>query len=155
VLWLTKRLFGAALRCTRRWAWVPWTRTWRTSRRSCWPPPGAYIYYCVPIRVVACTPGTLSFTTRKRIALRTELRIFIFFHSIQSLFSARASTLCIHVPAPHRTYYAAKVENWIVEDSAPTYMIRVEKALEEERQRVAAYLNAETEPKLLQVRLLI
>jgi hypothetical protein len=44
------------------------------------------------------------------------------------------------------------VENWIVEDSAPTYMIRVEKALEEERQRVAAYLNAETEPKLLQVR---
>jgi hypothetical protein len=34
-------------------------------------------------------------------------------------------------------------------------MIRVEKALEEERQRVAAYLNAETEPKLLQVRLLI
>jgi hypothetical protein len=57
-----------------------------------------------------------------------------------------------HVPAAHRTYYAAKVENWIVEDSAPTYMIRVEKALEEERQRVAAYLNAETEPKLLQVR---
>jgi cullin 1 len=61
----------------------------------------------------------------------------------------------VHASAARRTYYAAKVENWIVEDSAPTYMIRVEKALEEERQRVAAYLNAETEPKLLQVRLLI
>jgi hypothetical protein len=60
--------------------------------------------------------------------------------------------VCVYVPTPRRTYYAAKVENWIVEDSAPTYMIRVEKALEEERQRVAAYLNAETEPKLLQVR---
>ena len=32
-------------------------------------------------------------------------------------------------------------------------MLRVEKALDEEKARVAAYLNPETETKLLQVRL--
>lgn len=44
------------------------------------------------------------------------------------------------------------MEAWISQDSTPTYMLRVERALEEEKQRVAAYLNSETEAKLLQVR---
>lgn len=48
------------------------------------------------------------------------------------------------------TFYAQKVEAWITQDSTPTYMLRVEKALDEERARVAAYLNPETESKLLQ-----
>jgi cullin 1 len=52
-----------------------------------------------------------------------------------------------------REYYAQRVEAWMAQDSTPTYLLRVEKALEEERERVAAYLNTESEAKLLQVRL--
>ena len=51
----------------------------------------------------------------------------------------------------NRTFYAQKVETWIAEDSTPTYMVRVEKALEDERQRVTAFMNIESEAKLLQV----
>lgn len=39
----------------------------------------------------------------------------------------------------------------MLEDSTPTYMIKVEKALEEESQRVSNYLNHSTEEKLLRV----
>ena len=51
----------------------------------------------------------------------------------------------------YREYYALRVEAWITEDSTPTYMLRVERSLEEEKARVAEYLNTESEPKLLQV----
>mmetsp|Transcript_27867 Transcript_27867/g.46836 ORF Transcript_27867/g.46836 Transcript_27867/m.46836 type:complete len:789 (-) Transcript_27867:312-2678(-) len=50
-----------------------------------------------------------------------------------------------------RDFYAHKAESWVAEDSTPTYMIRVEQALEEEKDRVAAYLNSDTEAKLLLV----
>lgn len=50
-----------------------------------------------------------------------------------------------------KVYYASKGSSWISEDSTPVYMVRVEKALEDERIRVQSYLNSESELKLLQV----
>mmetsp|Transcript_11521 Transcript_11521/g.25588 ORF Transcript_11521/g.25588 Transcript_11521/m.25588 type:complete len:774 (-) Transcript_11521:370-2691(-) len=50
-----------------------------------------------------------------------------------------------------KDYYASKAETWIAQDSTPAYMLRVEQALDEEKGRVAAYLNSESEPKLLKV----
>mmetsp|Transcript_18871 Transcript_18871/g.23751 ORF Transcript_18871/g.23751 Transcript_18871/m.23751 type:complete len:742 (+) Transcript_18871:80-2305(+) len=48
-------------------------------------------------------------------------------------------------------FYARKSQEWIESDSTPDYMIKAERALEEERQRVTNYLNPSTESKLLRV----
>ena len=53
--------------------------------------------------------------------------------------------------AATREFYARKADAWITDDPTPSYLIKAEKALDEERQRVAAYLNSETESKLLKV----
>jgi len=49
-----------------------------------------------------------------------------------------------------REYYAMKREEWINE-STPDYLIKAEGALNEERTRVADYLNSSTESKILKV----
>lgn len=53
--------------------------------------------------------------------------------------------------ASTKEYYTRKAEEWIVADSTPTYMIKIEAALEEERGRMQSYLNTESETKLLYV----
>ena len=50
-----------------------------------------------------------------------------------------------------RAYYGRKREDWIVQDSTPDYLIKAEKALGEEKERVASYLNSTTEHKLRSV----
>jgi len=50
-----------------------------------------------------------------------------------------------------RSYYGRKREDWIARDSTPDYLIKAEKALGEEKDRVASYLNSATEPKLRNV----
>lgn len=50
-----------------------------------------------------------------------------------------------------RAYYARKREDWITKDSTPDYLIKVEKALNEEKIRVVEYLNPASEPKLRRV----
>eukprot|EP01036_Dinobryon_divergens_P035228 gene35228-45619_t len=40
-----------------------------------------------------------------------------------------------------RVHYADKANEWIAKDSTPDYLLRVEKALEEEKSRVSNYLN--------------
>jgi len=50
-----------------------------------------------------------------------------------------------------REYYARKREEWIVSDSTPDYLIKAERALIEEKNRVADYLNPASESKLLRV----
>ncbi len=50
-----------------------------------------------------------------------------------------------------REYYGKKREEWINKDSTPEYLIKAEEALNEERARVADYLNSSTEGKLLKV----
>jgi cullin 1 len=47
-----------------------------------------------------------------------------------------------------REYYARKREDWI-NDSTPDYLIKAEEALNEERNRVADYLNSSSESKIL------
>jgi len=49
-----------------------------------------------------------------------------------------------------REYYARKREDWI-NDSTPDYLIKAEGALNEERNRVADYLNSSSESKILKV----
>ncbi|KAK1740548.1 cullin family protein [Skeletonema marinoi] len=50
-----------------------------------------------------------------------------------------------------RSYYGRKREDWIARDSTPDYLIKAEKALGEEKDRVGSYLNSATEPKLRSV----
>eukprot|EP00574_Skeletonema_japonicum_P002825 CAMPEP_0201715338 /NCGR_PEP_ID=MMETSP0593-20130828/1536_1 /ASSEMBLY_ACC=CAM_ASM_000672 /TAXON_ID=267983 /ORGANISM="Skeletonema japonicum, Strain CCMP2506" /LENGTH=740 /DNA_ID=CAMNT_0048204801 /DNA_START=36 /DNA_END=2258 /DNA_ORIENTATION=- len=50
-----------------------------------------------------------------------------------------------------RAFYGRKREDWIARDSTPDYLIKAEKALVEEKERVGAYLNSATEPKLRSV----
>jgi len=50
-----------------------------------------------------------------------------------------------------REYYAKKREEWITTDSTPEYLIKAEKVLKEESNRVKEYLNTATESKLLKV----
>lgn len=50
-----------------------------------------------------------------------------------------------------RDYYAKKRELWIVHDSTPEYLIKAEKALQDEKDRVHDYLNPLSENKLLKV----
>jgi len=50
-----------------------------------------------------------------------------------------------------RQYYARKRQEWIDADSTPDYLIKAEAALNEEKIRVADYLNISSEPKLLKV----
>jgi len=50
-----------------------------------------------------------------------------------------------------RQYYARKRQEWIDADSTPDYLIKAEAALNEEKTRVADYLNISSEPKLLKV----
>lgn len=48
-----------------------------------------------------------------------------------------------------REYYAKKREEWLLIDSTPKYLIKVEQALTEEKNRVRDYLNPASEEKLL------
>jgi len=50
-----------------------------------------------------------------------------------------------------REYYAMKRQKWIAEDSTPDYLIKAERVLNEERNRVVEYLNLASESKLLRV----
>jgi cullin 1 len=50
-----------------------------------------------------------------------------------------------------REFYAKKRQEWIATDSTPDYLIKAEAALNEERNRVADYLNQSSEAKLLKV----
>merc|ERR1711862_865388 len=50
-----------------------------------------------------------------------------------------------------REYYAKRRQEWIASDSTPDYLIKAERSLNEERNRVADYLNSATESKLLRV----
>eukprot|EP00978_Attheya_sp_CCMP212_P006941 scaffold16220_cov51-Attheya_sp.AAC.4 len=50
-----------------------------------------------------------------------------------------------------RAYYVKKRQEWIETDSTPDYLIKAERALNEERNRVGDYLNSASEVKLLRV----
>ncbi|CAL5413157.1 unnamed protein product [Camellia sinensis] len=47
-------------------------------------------------------------------------------------------------------YYSRKASNWILEDSCPDYMLKVEECLKREKDRVAHYLHSSSELKLLE-----
>ena len=50
-----------------------------------------------------------------------------------------------------KEFYAKKRQEWIASDSTPDYLIKVEAALDDERKRVADYLNQSSEAKLMKV----
>ena len=50
-----------------------------------------------------------------------------------------------------RSFYALKSQEWIVTYSTPEYLIKAERALEEEKVRVGEYLHPSSESKLLRV----
>ncbi|GMP86859.1 hypothetical protein CsSME_00039482 [Camellia sinensis var. sinensis] len=47
-------------------------------------------------------------------------------------------------------YYSRKASNWILEDSCPDYMLKVEECLKREKDRVVHYLHSSSELKLLE-----
>ena len=50
-----------------------------------------------------------------------------------------------------QSYYSGKASSWIADDSFPDYLLKVEKSLKNEKERVAPYLHSSTEPKLVDV----
>ena len=50
-----------------------------------------------------------------------------------------------------RDFYARKANAWITDDPTPAYLIKTEKAIEDEKSRISSYLNSETEVKVLRV----
>ena len=50
-----------------------------------------------------------------------------------------------------RIYYARQASQWLNDHPTPTYLVKAEASIEAEIQRVAAYLNPETQNKLLRV----
>nr|ABK23135.1 unknown [Picea sitchensis] len=48
------------------------------------------------------------------------------------------------------SYYSRKAASWILEDSCPDYMLKIEECLKQERERVAHYLHSSSEQKLLE-----
>lgn len=61
------------------------------------------------------------------------------------------TSLCRRLLNSFRAYYQAYVDKCVLDDSTPTYLIRVEKIIDEERNRIHSYLNLITESKLFQV----
>jgi cullin 1 len=53
--------------------------------------------------------------------------------------------------AKSREFYVAQAHLWLASDTTPTYLIKTERAIKDEAERVHHYLNAETEHKLLRV----
>lgn len=53
--------------------------------------------------------------------------------------------------ASTQEYYSRKSSEWIEGDGTPAYMVKAEAALEQERERVANYLNSASESRLLNV----
>ncbi|CAH2039071.1 unnamed protein product [Thlaspi arvense] len=49
------------------------------------------------------------------------------------------------------SYYSRKASSWIQEYSCPEYMVKAEECLKKEKERVAYYLHASTEPKLVAI----
>ncbi|KAH0725712.1 hypothetical protein KY284_001577 [Solanum tuberosum] len=47
-------------------------------------------------------------------------------------------------------YYSCKASNWILEDSYPDYMLKAEKCLKREKDRVSHYLHSSSVTKLLE-----
>ncbi|KAM3234352.1 hypothetical protein P3L10_019712 [Capsicum annuum] len=47
-------------------------------------------------------------------------------------------------------HYSRKASTWIVEDTCPEYMLKVEECLKKEKERVSHYLHADSETKLLE-----
>ena len=53
--------------------------------------------------------------------------------------------------AHSKEFYARKASEWLAVDSTPAYLIKIEDVLEQEKARVQAYLNPETDAKLMRV----
>ncbi|GMH80749.1 hypothetical protein TL16_g08679, partial [Triparma laevis f. inornata] len=50
-----------------------------------------------------------------------------------------------------RNFYGRRREEWIAVDSTPDYLVKAEKALNQEKERVGAYFNLSSESKVLKV----
>ena len=50
-----------------------------------------------------------------------------------------------------KEYYARKADEWMAVDDSPSYLMKVEKVIEEEKDRVINYLNNATDNKLMSV----
>ena len=50
-----------------------------------------------------------------------------------------------------RNFYGRRREEWIAVDSTPDYLVKAEKALDQEKERIGAYFNLSSESKVLKV----
>ncbi len=57
----------------------------------------------------------------------------------------------VHLVNSTRLFYIAKAQLWIHEDNTPDYLVKAERAIEDEITRVNSYLNSISESKLVKV----
>jgi len=102
------------------------------------------------------TPAILSLIDQERdgeIIDKTLVKISIESYMLIEMENLESYTNDLEAPLldSTRVFYAKKREEWIATDSTPAYLIKAEKALEAEKDRVTDYLNLASEPKLLRV----
>ena len=88
------------------------------------------------------------FTSPSYTFILSSTASYLFTHSSFYPFLLSLSNISL---SPHRDFYARKANAWITYDPTPAYLIKTEKAIEDEKQRISSYLNSETEAKVLRV----
>lgn len=84
---------------------------------------------------------------------KTLVKSIVELYEAMGMSSLDAYTVDLEVPLLNSTreYYVKKRDEWIVQDSTPDYLIKTEKALGDEKTRVADYLNSASETKIQRV----
>lgn len=84
---------------------------------------------------------------------KTLVKSIVELYEAMGMSSLDAYTVDLEVPLldSTREYYVKKRDEWIVQDSTPDYLIKTEKALGDEKTRVADYLNSASETKIQRV----
>lgn len=84
---------------------------------------------------------------------KTLVKSIVELYEAMGMSSLDAYTADLEVPLLESTreYYVKKRDEWIVQDSTPDYLIKTEKALGDEKARVADYLNSASETKIQRV----
>merc|ERR1719253_594595 len=112
-----------------------------------------HIYDEVKGDATAAILASINDEREGKIIDKTLIKSIVELYENMGMGSLDSYTLDLEAPLLENTreYYSKRRQDWIVSDSTPDYLIKAERSLNEERNRVADYLNSATEPKLLRV----
>ena len=112
-----------------------------------------HIYDGVKSDVTEAILALINDEREGKIIDRTLIKSTIVFYESMGMGNLHSYTLDLETPLLQSTreYYSKHRQDWIVSYSMRDYLIKAERCLNEERNRVAEYLNSATEAKMLRV----